>query len=106
MRAALVAVAPVLVASDARAGNPVPQFDHVVIVIEENHAYAQVIGSASAPYINSLEYRKSKRMTFRAVPVLQGDRRPSSAMWLVGSSLGGVFEGCFWPPVVQWRPDP
>lgn len=31
-----------------------PAFSHVVVVIEENHAYSQVIGSSSAPYINSL----------------------------------------------------
>lgn len=31
-----------------------PRPDHVVIVIEENKDYAQIIGSASAPYINSL----------------------------------------------------
>src|SRR5690348_10065405 len=34
--------------------NGVPQHDHVVIVLEENHAYSQIIGSASASYINSL----------------------------------------------------
>jgi phosphoesterase family protein len=34
--------------------SPVPTPDHVVIVIEENHAYSQIIGSSSAPYINSL----------------------------------------------------
>jgi hypothetical protein len=28
--------------------------DHVVMVIEENHSYSQIIGSQSAPYINSL----------------------------------------------------
>jgi uncharacterized membrane protein len=28
--------------------------DHVVIVIEENHSFASIIGSSSAPYINSL----------------------------------------------------
>jgi len=28
--------------------------DHVVIVIEENHTYSQIIGSSSAPYINGL----------------------------------------------------
>src|SRR5215471_17163541 len=28
--------------------------DHVVIVIEENHSFAEIIGSSSAPYINSL----------------------------------------------------
>ncbi len=32
----------------------VPTPDHVVIVVEENHAYNEVIGSSSAPYINSL----------------------------------------------------
>jgi hypothetical protein len=31
-----------------------PRPDHVVIVMEENHAYAQIIGSSSAPYINAL----------------------------------------------------
>ncbi|HEX4703530.1 MAG TPA: alkaline phosphatase family protein, partial [Pseudonocardiaceae bacterium] len=32
----------------------VPRPDHVVVVIEENHSYADVIGSAQAPYLNSL----------------------------------------------------
>jgi len=32
----------------------VPQPDHVVIVIEENHGYNQIIGNSNAPYINSL----------------------------------------------------
>lgn len=32
----------------------IPQFDHVVIVIMENHSYSSIIGSPDAPYINSL----------------------------------------------------
>src|SRR5262252_7314729 len=28
--------------------------DHIVIVIEENHSFSEIIGSSSAPYINSL----------------------------------------------------
>jgi hypothetical protein len=32
----------------------VPRPDHVVIVIEENHSYSEIIGSPAAPYINSL----------------------------------------------------
>src|SRR5262245_46056602 len=32
----------------------VPTPDHVVVVMEENHAYSEIIGSSSAPYINSL----------------------------------------------------
>jgi hypothetical protein len=31
-----------------------PMPDHIVILIEENHGYSQVIGSSSAPYINAL----------------------------------------------------
>ncbi len=37
------------------AGNPnVPQFDHVFIVVEENHSFSQVIGSSAMPYLNLL----------------------------------------------------
>lgn len=32
----------------------IPRYDHVVVVIEENHAYNQLIGSENAPYINEL----------------------------------------------------
>ncbi|MEO8458900.1 MAG: alkaline phosphatase family protein [Dokdonella sp.] len=32
----------------------IPRFDHVVIAVMENHRYDDIIGSASAPYINSL----------------------------------------------------
>jgi hypothetical protein len=31
-----------------------PTFTHVVLVIEENHSYSEVIGNASMPYLNSL----------------------------------------------------
>ena len=27
--------------------------EHVVIVVEENHGYSQIVGSSSAPYINN-----------------------------------------------------
>jgi hypothetical protein len=32
----------------------VPAFDHVFIVIMENHGYDEIIGSPDAPYINQL----------------------------------------------------
>ena len=31
-----------------------PKYDHVVLVIEENRSYSEVIGYAGAPFINSL----------------------------------------------------
>lgn len=32
----------------------VPQFGHVVLVVEENHSYSEVIGNSAMPYLNSL----------------------------------------------------
>lgn len=50
-----LAAAPLgLWAADSSAAAAVPTPDHVVVVVFENHAYDQVIGSSSAPYINSL----------------------------------------------------
>ncbi|EWM10147.1 acid phosphatase [Kutzneria sp. 744] len=36
------------------APHAIPRPDHVVVVLEENHSYGDVIGSSSAPYLNSL----------------------------------------------------
>src|SRR5438105_2474857 len=59
---ALVAMAGFLAAfslagATAHAGSMIPGVAspaHVVIVIEENRSYSEIIGSSSAPYINSL----------------------------------------------------
>jgi len=32
----------------------VPQFGHLVVVVEENHSYSEVIGNSAMPYLNSL----------------------------------------------------
>ena len=41
---------------------PLPKPDHVVIVIEENHAFGQIIDSPAAPYLNALA-RKGALLT-------------------------------------------
>ncbi|GAA3070929.1 hypothetical protein GCM10020254_13400 [Streptomyces goshikiensis] len=48
------------------AGLPAP--DHVVVVVFENHAYNQVIGSSSAPYLNSLKTGEPTSPTPSASP--------------------------------------
>ena len=42
--------------SSTQSGRPsaLPRPDHIVIVIEENHSYSQIIDSPHAPYINKL----------------------------------------------------
>ncbi|MCW5799049.1 MAG: hypothetical protein LZF60_70087 [Nitrospira sp.] len=44
------------------AQSPLPKPDHVVIVIEENHAFDQIIDSPVAPYLNALA-RKGALLT-------------------------------------------
>ena len=41
-------------ASPLHAAGRIPVPDHVVIVMEENHGYSEIIGSKYVPYINSL----------------------------------------------------
>jgi len=36
---------------------PLPRPDHIVIVVEENKSFAQIIGNPDAPYINALTLR-------------------------------------------------
>src|SRR5438105_14594540 len=36
------------------AAGSLPQFGHVVLVMEENHGYSDVIGNPAMPYLNSL----------------------------------------------------
>ena len=40
--------------SPAGAAVSLPAYDHVVIVVEENHAASQIIGNRSAPFLNTL----------------------------------------------------
>jgi acid phosphatase len=56
MKHSLYALALLWCAASAFA-QPLPRPDHIVIVVEENKAYAQVIGNPDAPYINSLATR-------------------------------------------------
>ena len=51
-----VLILAVCCAAQAEA-RPLPRPDHIVIVIEENKAYGQIIGNPSAPYINGLSRR-------------------------------------------------
>lgn len=48
------ATAAAVTTSTAQAATTVPAFDHIVMVMFENHAYQQIEGSSSAPYFNSL----------------------------------------------------
>ncbi|MFA5824450.1 MAG: alkaline phosphatase family protein [Gallionellaceae bacterium] len=44
-------------AQSALAADALPRPDHVVIVVEENKSFSQIIGNSAAPYINALARR-------------------------------------------------
>jgi hypothetical protein len=81
-------------------GQP-PAFDHVVIVIEENHSFSDIIGNPAAPNINALA--ASGANIVNASTDLQGNtsgshavRHPSQPNYLElysGSSQGTIQDG-------------
>jgi acid phosphatase len=79
----------ILIRCPAREGIPRP--DHVVIVVEENHAYRQIIGSPAAPYINALA-QQGALMTESF-----GIRHPSQPNYLAlfsGATQGLTDDSC------------
>src|SRR5262249_10523675 len=68
-----------------------PRPDHVVVVIEENKAYDEVIGNSNAPYINQLARRGALMTQSYAVA------HPSLPNYLAifsGSTQGISDDGC------------
>jgi hypothetical protein len=73
-------------AAPAFAVPPTP--DHVVIVIEENHSFNQVIGSPDAPYINALA---TAGASFTNMYALTHPSQPNYIQFFSGSHQG-VFD--------------
>jgi hypothetical protein len=78
----------------AHAAGSVPTPDHVVVVIMENHAYSQVIGSSSAPYINSL---KSGGANLTASYAITHPSQPNYFAIFSGATQGITDDSCYTP---------
>ena len=87
MKAVMVAVALVLMAGGSVAVQPatpvsaaaVPQFDHIFLVVMENHAYSQIIGNtAGAPYINNLAQEYGLATNYTAIHPSQPSQLPGT----------------------------
>ena len=84
------ATAAAVTSSTAQAAS-VPVFDHIVLVMFENHAYSQINGSSSAPYFNSLAAQGAKFTQSYAVT------HPSEPNYLAifsGSTQGITDDSC------------
>lgn len=79
LAAALLSMAGVSTAS------PFPQYDHVFLIVDENHNYNQIIGNSNAPQINALagDYGVATRYTSVGDPSL-----PNYIAMLGGNTFG------------------
>ncbi|UFR04861.1 alkaline phosphatase family protein [Streptomyces sp. Go40/10] len=78
----------------AHAAGAVPSPDHVVVVVFENHAYSQVIGSSSAPYINSL---KTGGANLTQSYAETHPSQPNYFAMFSGSTQGITDDSCYTP---------
>ena len=65
----------------------VPVYDHIVIVVEENKYYDQVIGNASAPYINDVLREEGANLTHIYAEEHESE---GNYFWLFSGSNQGV----------------
>ncbi len=78
----------------ANAAGSVPTPDHVVVVVMENHAYNQIIGSSSAPYINSL---KDGGAVLTDSYAITHPSQPNYFTLFSGDTQGITDDGCYTP---------
>lgn len=69
-----------------------PTPDHVVVVVLENHAYSQVVGSSSAPYINNT--LKAGGATLTQSYGLTHPSEPNYYQLFSGSTQGRTDDSC------------
>jgi phospholipase C len=88
---AVSAIVMTLAAEPATAGKRIPRPDHIVIVMEENHGYSEIIGSQAAPYINSLA---SQGALFTDSDAIQHPSQPNYLELFSGSNQGVNDDSC------------
>src|SRR6187455_2562032 len=80
---AVAGIVALLTSTAARAQLPAP--DHIVIVIEENHSAASILGNPDADYINSLTTFGANFTNFSAI---QHPSQPNYLQFFSGADQG------------------
>jgi phosphatidylinositol-3-phosphatase len=73
------------------AAAPLPRPDHVVVVVMENHSYADIIGASAAPYINTLA---SQGASFSRSYAITHPSEPNYLALFSGSTTGLDDDSC------------
>ena len=74
---------------------PLPRPDHIVIVIDENKSFSDVIGSKHAPFLNALAKRGALLTNFTAA---HHPSQPNYIDFFAGSPLGVCDDRCIPAP--------
>lgn len=71
-------------------GTTIPKFAHVVVIMEENRNYGELIGNKQAPYLNSLLPRSSLAENYFSI----GHPSQPNYLELTSGTNGGVTTNC------------
>lgn len=86
-----VCVVVLIVCQMALAQTTIPMPSHVVVVIEENHSYSEIMGSPQAPYINTLA---SEGAVFTHSYGVTHPSEPNYLALFSGSTHGVTSDAC------------
>ncbi|HKW23769.1 MAG TPA: alkaline phosphatase family protein, partial [Ktedonobacterales bacterium] len=70
---------------------PLPHFDHIVIIVEENHSYADITNTADAPYLASLA---AQGAVFTDAHGVTHPSQPNYLALFAGSTFGIASDAC------------
>jgi hypothetical protein len=86
-----IAIVLAMPAAGQEATAQVPTPNHVIVVMEENHGYSQIIGSANAPYINTLA---TQGALFTNSHAITHPSQPNYLALFSGSQQGITDDSC------------
>jgi phosphatidylinositol-3-phosphatase len=75
----------------SRPPSALPAFDHIVVVVEENHGYSEIVGSPDAPYINALAKASA---VFTDSHAVTHPSQPNYLALFAGSTFGVTSDAC------------
>ena len=101
----LIAISPLMIvwptillaqiAPSVPTNNATPPFAHIVVVIEENHSFSEIVGNLQAPYINSLASAGVLLTNYHAV---SHPSEPNYFALYAGSTFGVQDDGNYSEP--------
>jgi hypothetical protein len=70
---------------------PLPHFDHIVLVVEENHSYDEITGATDAPYLGAL---RRQGAVFSDAHAVTHPSQPNYLALFAGSTFGLTSDDC------------